>query len=129
MKKILILFTTILISVSAFAQNTLWFQATAFAYKPNYSSTWSDWESSNVKISIDQYNEVITIYSQQTQIYKVVQRLPSPYDSSGIQEKYKVIAANGYYYYIRLRIDNEGNSQLYVDANDVSLVYNVTRIQ
>lgn len=129
MKKILVLLTTILISVSAFAQNTQWFQSTAFAYREAYSSTWSDWQPSNVKICFDFNNQTITIYSPQVQIYKVIRQVPAPRDDSGYQEKYQVMAPNGFYYYVRLRIENSGNSQLYVDANDGSIVYNVRRIQ
>lgn len=129
MKKILILLTTILISVSAFAQNTQWFQSTDFAYREAYSSTWSDWQPSNVKICFDFTNQTITIYSPQIQIYKVIRQVPAPRDNSGYQEKFQVMALNGFYYYVRLRIENSGNSQLYVDANDGSIVYNVRRIQ
>ena len=128
MKKIVILLTTILISVSAFAQNTQWFQSTSFAYKEAYSSTWSDWQPSNVKICFDFINQTITIYSPQVQIYKVIRQVPAPKDNSGYQEKYLVMDPNGFYYYVRLRIENSGNSQLYVDANDASIVYNVRRI-
>lgn len=128
MKKIVILLTTILISVSAFAQNTRWFQSTAFAYKEAYSSTWSDWQPSNVKICFDFNNQTITIYSPQVQIYKVIRQVPAPKDNSGYQEKYLVMNPNGFYYYVRLRIEKSGYSQLYVDANDASIVYNVRRI-
>lgn len=128
MKKLILLIATILISVSTFAQNTVWFQATSFASKPANSSTWSSWQSSSVKIKFDFVNQAITIYSPVTQHYTVVQQLPSPYDPNGVQEKYQVIAPNGYYYIVRLRIENNGNSQLYVDANNGSIVYNVIRL-
>lgn len=128
MKKFILLIATILFSVSTFAQSTAWFQAKSFASKPAYSSTWSAWEPSTVKIKFDFVNQTITIYSPVTQYYQVVQQLPSPYDPSGVQEKYQVIAPNGYYYIIRLRIENNGNSQIYVDANDGSIVYNVVRL-
>lgn len=118
-----------IITITAAAQTQQWFRSTAFAAKPVYSSTWSPWENSDVKICFDLINQTITIYSPQIQIYRVIQQVPAPYDSSGYQEKYKVMGQNGYYYYIRLRIENNGNSQLYVDANDGSIVYNVVRIQ
>lgn len=61
-------------------------------------------------------------------IYKLIRQVPAEYDSSGVQEKYLVVDPYGYNYYIRLRIEKNGNSQLYVDASDGSIVYNVRRI-
>jgi len=128
MKKFLISVFLAVASVTCFAQTQQWFQATSFAAKPSYSPTWSDWESSTVKICFDFVNQTITIYSPQIQIYKVIRQVPAPRDNSGYQEKYQVMGQNGYYYFVRLRIENNGNSQLYVDANDGSIVYNVVRI-
>lgn len=128
MKRIIVIIALLLTTTVTFAQNTMWFQAFSFAAKPSYSSTWSDWEDSDVKICFDLYNQSITIYSAQLQQYKVIQQVQAPYDPTGLQERYYVRAQNGYFYYIRLRIENNGNSQLYVDANDGSIVYNVIKI-
>lgn len=128
MRRFIIIITLILVSMSAFAQNVQWFQSTSFAAKPSYSSTWSNWESSDVKIKFDFVNQTITIYSPQLQHYTVIRQVPAEYDSSGVQEKYLVMDPYGYNYYIRLRIEKNGNSQLYVDASDGSIVYNVRRI-
>lgn len=124
----MIIITLILVSMSAFAQNVQWFQSTSIAVKLSYSSTWSNWEPSNVKIKFDFENQTITIYSKQLQHYTVIRQVPAEYDSSGVQEKYLVMDSYGYNYYIRLRIENNGNSQLYVDASDATIVYNVRRI-
>lgn len=128
MKKFILTIIFAIVTTMAFAQNTQWFQATSFAAKPSYSSTWSEWEASDVKICFDFVNQTITIYSPQIQQYRVIQQVQSPYDPNGYQEKYLVRSINGYNYYVRLRIENSGNSQLYVDANDGSIVYNVRRI-
>lgn len=128
MKRFIVIITLMLVSMSAFAQGTQWFQATSFASKPSYSSTWSDWEPSDVKIKFDYVNQTITIYSPRLQHYRVIRQVPAAYDSSGVQEKYLVMDSNGYNFYVRLRIENNGNSQLYVDAGDGSIVYNVRRI-
>ena len=127
MKKFILTLLFAVVTSSAFAQTTQWFQATGFAAKPSYSTTWSDWEPSDVKICFDFVNQTITIYSPQIQQYRVIQQVQAPYDSNGVQEKYLVRGLNGYNYYIRLRIEKNGNSQLYVDANDGSIVYNVVR--
>lgn len=127
MKKFIITIMLAIASTTAFAQTQMWLKATAFAMKPSYSSTWSEWESSTVRICFDFIDNTITIYSPQIQYYQVIKQVPAPYDSSGVQEKYLVRGINGYNYYIRLRIEKNGNSQLYVDANDGSIVYNVKR--
>ena len=72
-------------------------------------------------------NDVIYIYSDKTQIYKVLYQEENPYDSSGQQVKFRVLDQDGDYGHIRLRIENNGNSQIYVDFNNVSWVYNVKR--
>ena len=128
MRRFIVIIALILVSMNAFAQNVQWFQATSFSAKPSYSSTWSSWEDSDVKIKFDFVNQTITIYSQQLQHYTVIRQVPAAYDPSGVQEKYLVMDVNGYNYYVRLRIESNGNSQLYVDASDGSIVYNVRRI-
>ena len=128
MKKFIITLILAIATTTAFAQTQQWFQATSFSSKPANSPTWSDWEPSTVKICFNFVDNTITIYSPQIQYYQVIQQVPAPYDSNGVQEKYLVRGANGYNYYVRLRIENNGNSQLYVDANDGSIVYNVKRI-
>ena len=128
MKKFIITLILAIATTTAFAQTQQWFQATEFAAKPVYSNSWSDWEPSSVKINFNLIDNTITIYSPQIQYYQVIRQVPAPYDSNGVQEKYLVRGVNGYNYYIRLRIEKNGNSQLYVDANDGSIVYNVTRI-
>lgn len=127
MKKFIITLALVLVSIASFAQNVQWFQATSFAYKPAYGS-WTDWEPSTVKIAFNFSDNTIVIYSPQTQIYAVIRQVPADYDPNGIQEKYYVVNANGSYGYIRLRIEKNGNSQIYIDYSDVSLVYNVRRI-
>ncbi len=128
MRKFILTLILAIATTSAFAQTTQWFRATGFSSKPAYSSTWSNWEPSDVKICFDFVNQTITIHSPQVQCYRVIRQVPAPYDPDGVQEKYLVQGLNGYNYYVRLRIEKNGNSQLYVDANDGSIVYNVVRI-
>ena len=88
MKKFLISIFLAVASVTCFAQTQQWFQATSFAAKPSYSPTWSDWESSTVKICFDFVNQSITIYSPQIQIYKVIRQVPAPGEISGYGTKW-----------------------------------------
>ena len=127
MKKILFIMTFLMVSLTSFGQ-VQWFKAISFASKPAYSSSWSAWEDSDVKIKFDYGNDVITIYSPTIQIYYVQRIVDSPKDDSGSQVRFYVRNAYGYYGYVRLRMENNGNSQLYVDFVDGSIVYNVRQL-
>lgn len=128
MKKFIITAILAIASVSAFAQ-TQWYQASSFASKSAYDYDWSDWEPSTVKMCFNLSNDVITIYSPTTQVYQVVTIMEPPYDPTGTQVKFYVINQYGYYGYVRLRMEDNGNSQVYVDFGDGSIVYNVKRIR
>lgn len=104
-----------------------WYRSTSFANKTAYG--WSNWQDSNVQICINLNTDVITIYSPTVQVYKVVRIENPPYDDSGNQVKFRVVNPNGYYAYVRLRVENNGNSQIYVDfpGDGTSICYNVIR--
>lgn len=120
---------------ASFAQSIMWFKTTAYAIKmqitrsdgTTYWTKWTDWEESNMNVVFDLANDVITIYSPKTQVYRVLSVEDPPYDSAGRQVKFRVRDQDGDYGYIRLRIENNGNSQIYVDFSNVSWVYNVRR--
>lgn len=117
------------VSMTADAQ-VQYYRTTSFSYKQkNYGtwSNWTDWEKSDMTVTIDLTNDIIKIYSPKTQTYKVIAFEGSPSDSSGRQVKFKVIDQDGDIGYIRLRIENNGNSQIYVDFSNVMWVYNVRR--
>ncbi len=131
MKKILTLLVMIFcFAVSSNAQ-VLLFRATAFACANVYNGTyrWSDWEKSDVKIGIDLDNDGIVIDSPKRQIYVVYKTGNSWYDNKGgKQVKFYVVDQDGDRGSIRLRIDKDGTSQIYVDFSNVAWVYNVVRI-
>ena len=129
MKKIFLTLMFVLFASISFAQNIQWYQATSFASKPYNSASWSDWQSSTVKICININNDTITIYSPQTQYYQVISQVQAPYDADGVQVRYVVRNVLNQTLYVRLRIENNGNSQLYVDFADGSIVYNIRRIE
>lgn len=110
---------------------TYYYKTTQFAIKYKYSTgwtDWSDWKSSNMKLKIDLDDDIIVIYSEKIQVYKVVETMGSyTDDSGGRQTKFFVIDQDDDYGYVRLRIERNGNSQIYVDFADVMWVYNVVR--
>lgn len=133
MKKFLILLLLSLASVMSFSQTTLWFRTTEFAYKSidDYGrwTGWSDWEESGMNVKFDLSKDLIVIYSPDIQVYNVLEEKEPPYDQTGRQVKYWVINQDKEYGYLRLRIQDNGTSQIYVDFTDYCLVYNVIRIR
>lgn len=131
MKKYLLIFLLLLTSSVAIAQVQT-YQSTQFAYKTqNYGvwSGWSNWESSNLKITIDLGNDVVRIYSRATQIYRITEHLENFKDNQGgIQAKFAFVDQDGDRGHIRLRVESNGNSQIYIDYANLIFVYNVKRI-
>ena len=101
----------------------------AIKYKTSYGwGNWSDWQKSNMKMKIDLDEDMIVIYSEKLQVYSVLESMGTyTDDSGGRQTKFYVIDQDGDYGYVRLRIEKNGNSQVYIDFNDVMWVYNVVR--
>jgi len=139
MKKFLIilitLFTFSIVNCSAQIQ---WYKTISVAIKyKRYDSyygryvwtKWSDWEKCRCDVKFDLNNDIIVIYSNKPQIYKVISIEEPPYDVLGTQVKFRVIDNEGDRGTLRLRIENNGNSQIYVDFADVMWVYNVVREQ
>ena len=109
------------------------YKATSYAYKYvndyGYWTDWTSWLSCDVNIIFDLNNDVITIFSQRKQTYVVYSYDGASYDVGGGQYvQYSVIDQDYDYGKIRLRIEGNGNSQLYVDFANVMWVYNVRRI-
>lgn len=130
MKRILIVIMFGLFCVGAVQAQTQWFKATELAIKVVNNGNWtkwSDWESVDINIKFDLSNDLIIIYSQEIQVYKVLEQVKSPYDSNGTQVKFKVLDQDYDKGFLRLRVENNGNSQIYIDYADISWVYNVIR--
>lgn len=128
MKKFLLMLMLMFTCSFVNAQQILWFKTTEMAIKYQ-GYEWSDWVPAKINVKFDLANDIIIIYSDKTQIYKVLGINNPPYDATGRQVAYSVIDQDYDRGQIRLRIENNGNSQIYVDFSDVSWVYNVYRIQ
>lgn len=110
------------------SQNVAWFRTTELAIKVK-GYDWSDWTRAEMNVKFDIDNDIIIIFSDKTQIYKITGFNQAPYDARGSQIAYSVIDQDYDRGQIRLRIENNGNSQIYVDFSDISWVYNVYRIK
>ena len=126
-KKLILILLGFLVSFSAISQ-TVWFTAFQFAYKYSSWSDWTPWKTCNIDVKFDYDRDIIVIYSQEPQVYQVYS-----YDGEGTdrdggeQVQFSVVDQDRDYGKIRLRVERNGNSQIYVDFRNVSWVYNVIR--
>lgn len=131
MKKFIVLFLMLISFSFVLHAETYWYRSTSFASATisNGRYYWSDWEQSNIPISIDLTNDIITIYSKVKQIYYVVKCGDTFTDNGGgSQVVFYVVDQDRDRGSIRLRKERNGNSQIYIDFKDCGWCYNVLRI-
>lgn len=135
MKKLL-LTLVMLFSILTIADAQIqYYRTTAYAQASIYNGTyyWSDWKNSNMTIVFNLTNDVITIYSPVTQVYRIygTYNNGNAYtdNSGGRNVKFYVIDQDYDKGELRLRIERNGNSQIYVDFSNVAWCYNVVRTQ
>lgn len=96
--------------------------ATVNQYTGRY--TWSDWERCVLTVKIDLDNDKIYIDSNSPQIYRVVSCGSWQRDNDGGKTlTMRVIDQDGDYGGCRLRVEPNGNSQIYIDWADCAYVY------
>lgn len=123
---------TVLVSVTCLAQ-VYTYRTTDYAYKQVNSSTgkwsgWSDWQDSNMTMVINFNTDVVTIFSPTTQRYKITKFVREFTDNSGgKQVEFAFVDQDGDKGHMRLRIEKNGNSQVYVEFSNIMWVYNVRR--
>lgn len=84
---------------------------------------------SDMAVTINLDNDVITIYSPKTQIYKVYETGPTERNkTTGSQMTFYVYDQDLDKGSIRLRVTPKGTCQIYVDFSNIAWVYNVYRI-
>lgn len=123
MKKFILIFALLLGLTTTYAQNISYMTAYELAVKVD--NNWSDWVPCNITVKMDYDRGKITIYSDQVQIYTIIEHADSPYDTNGRQIAYIVIDQDGDQGRFRFRQQNNGARQIYVDFADISWCYNV----
>ena len=107
-----------------------YYKTTSFAEAKIYNGKyyWGDWQSSNLVLTINLNTDVITIYSLKTQIYKVYKTGDVFTDNKGgRQVTFYVIDQDYDKGTVRLRIESNGNSQIYIDFLNCAWCYDVIR--
>lgn len=121
------MFMVLTVSTSVNAQSYV-YQARQFSMKTmsGYGTwnPWSDWERSIVRITIDTGIDVIYIHTEKKQVYVITQDMGSYVDNyGGKQRAFSVVDQDGDKGIIRLRVEKNGNVQLYVEFSDIIWVY------
>lgn len=129
MKRLLLVLTIIIASVTAFSQ-TIAFETTHFSYKEkNYYgwSNWSNWEPSRSLMTIDLNNDMIVIYTQQTQYYNIVSVGESYVSGNAQVQEFGFIDQDGDRGTFRLVLRTTGRSEIYIAFNNIMWGYIVVR--
>ncbi len=104
------------------------YKTTAFAYREVVNNTWTDWtdwEPSSILVVISLDREIVTIYSQETQEYDIIEYQGNEEDDNGSTIKLLCVNEDGLRCNVRLRTQTDGERQLYVDFSDCMWVYNL----
>lgn len=129
MKKILVSIVFIILGFVPIQAQTYYYKAFQFSCKETYGS-WIDWQPTDILITINLSSDVVNIYSNKTQIYKIVKYVKNYTDTSGGRQiEFKFIDQDYDRGTMRLRTETNGNSQMYIDFANVMWVYNLVRIR
>ena len=127
MKKVLLSVLLVFGTILCTNAETYKFYSTDFAYKikdsEGYWGEWSDWEKSHCLITISTDRNVINIYSQNPQEFDIYETVGESSDDEGESIEFKCVDTNGLRCHIRLRKQKNKVLQMYVDYNDIILVY------
>lgn len=108
------------------------YRTTGYAIKKVNSygnwTDWSAWQDSDLSMVINFNTDMVTIYSPKTQRYKITEFVRNfTDDSGGKQVEFVFIDQDGDRGHMRLRIETNGNSQIYIEFSNIIWVYNVRR--
>lgn len=132
MKKILFILAFILGVAQQISAQVYTYKTTEYAYKKVNSygnwTDWSDWLDSDMTMVINFNTDVVTIYSPKTQRYRITEFIKKFTDSSGGQQvEFAAVDEENLRCHVRLRIEKNGNSQIYIEWNNLIICYNVRR--
>ncbi len=131
MKKLLVIVCLLCVTGLAHAE-TYFYKASDCAYKTNEGngwSEWSDWEYSGILITMDMEKDIIKTNGDSPQAYFILSSSDAyADDSGGTQVCFECIDQEEIKCEVRLRIEENGNSQMYIDYADIMLVFNVERV-
>src|SRR5574343_1264489 len=130
-KNLLLVITLLLITNMSFGQLTK-YKSTSYAVSFKNESTgewgkWSDFEKTEVLITLDLTNDRIKVFSKQEQVYDIIKYYDKETDGDGDDTfKFHCVNEDGHKCFVRFVIRNSqnGKRQRYVDFSDMMWVYN-----
>lgn len=131
-KVIILLFLCISLPLSS---QTINFKTISFAEKEyNYSTqsweAWSSWEDSNMLLTIDMSNDIVTIYSPKVQIYQIYSSNGSYYDDDDdLHVLFKFVDQDGDNGTMRLLQRTSGSSEIYIEFSNIKWCYRVIQYE
>lgn len=132
MKKLLLSLIVLLLSFVSNAQSVLKIRTSYTAekhtdYYGNWTD-WSDWKEANILIVVDSQQDRVTIYSETTQTFDIIQdEGESLSDRNDPMISYFCIDENGTKCRIRI-VKRTSGTQIYVDYSNLILCYNLKAI-
>lgn len=130
MKKILFILSCLFLCSTHSIAEVIKAQGTSFAYATyndnGYWNDWSDWQDCSVLVVINTDNDRVNIYSSTPQEYDIYDYDEEQYDPDGSSYvTFQCVDGEGLRCEMRLRIQANGQVQLYIDYADIMWVYNV----
>lgn len=121
-------------SVCCYAGDSIrYYETTSFSMKKVVNGEWTDWsewEDSGMIITMNITKDVVEILSPKAQIYNITENKGLYIDQEdGRNVNFSFVDQDGYKGTMRLRIEQNGNSQLYVEYANIMWVYNLIRIE
>ena len=109
-----------------------YYGATSFSIKKVVNGEWTDWsewEDSGLIITMNITKDVVEILSPKTQIYNITEYRGLYIDQEdGRNVDFSFVDQDGDKGTMRLRIEKNGNSLLYIEYANIMWVYNLIRI-
>lgn len=112
------------------------FKSTGYAtkFKNEYTGKWGEWsefEKTEVLITVDVKNDRIKIFSKKEQIYDIIKYYEKTTDTDGDETlQFHCVNEDGLKCFVRFVVLNSqnGRRQLYVDFADMMWVYNIYKL-
>ena len=121
-------------SIYCYAGDSIrYYETTSFSMKKVVKGEWTDWsewEESGMIITMNLTKDVVEILSPKAQIYNITENKGLYFDQEdGRNVNFSFVDQDGDKGTMRLRIEKNGNSQMYIEYANVMWVYNLIRIE
>ena len=120
-------------SIYCYAGDSIrYYETTSFSMKKVVKGEWTDWsewEESGMIITMNLTKDVVEILSPKAQIYNITENKGLYFDQEdGRNVNFSFVDQDGDKGTMRLRIEKNGNSQMYIEYANVMWVYNLIQV-